>query len=250
MRKLTFGFSPCPNDTFAFHALVHGLVDAPFPVRPLLLDIEELNHAAPTTAPSTSPSSASAPSPAVGGALPAAAQRRCARTRLRAAGGGARARSRSAAACAGRIAIPGRETTAYLLLRLAAPQLAGCRRAALRPDPSARSTRRGGRLPDHPREPLHLRRPRPVQGRRPRRLVGGRDRRCRCRWPASAPAPISTTACSPPPSGAVRDVGAVRLRSPRGQPRYVRAHSQEMSDAVCDPHIRLYVNALTLDFGH
>ena len=44
MRELTFGFSPCPNDTFAFHALVHGLVDAPFRVRPVLPDIEELNR--------------------------------------------------------------------------------------------------------------------------------------------------------------------------------------------------------------
>ena len=25
MRTLRFGFSPCPNDTFAFHALVHGI---------------------------------------------------------------------------------------------------------------------------------------------------------------------------------------------------------------------------------
>ena len=46
MRTLTFGFSPCPNDTFAFHALVHGLVDAPFAVEPVLLDIEELNRRA------------------------------------------------------------------------------------------------------------------------------------------------------------------------------------------------------------
>ena len=46
MRALTFGFSPCPNDTFAFHALVHGLVDAPFQVEPVLLDIEELNRRA------------------------------------------------------------------------------------------------------------------------------------------------------------------------------------------------------------
>src|SRR6266536_774143 len=46
MRELAFGFSPCPNDTFAFHALVHGLVDAPFQVRPVLLDIEELNRRA------------------------------------------------------------------------------------------------------------------------------------------------------------------------------------------------------------
>ena len=46
MRELTFGFSPCPNDTFAFHALAHGRVDAPFRVRPVMLDIEELNQRA------------------------------------------------------------------------------------------------------------------------------------------------------------------------------------------------------------
>ena len=40
MRTLTFGYSPCPNDTFAFHALAHGLVDAPFRVEPVLLDID------------------------------------------------------------------------------------------------------------------------------------------------------------------------------------------------------------------
>ena len=46
MRTLTFGYSPCPNDTFAFHALAHGLVEAPFRVEPVLLDIEELNRRA------------------------------------------------------------------------------------------------------------------------------------------------------------------------------------------------------------
>jgi 1,4-dihydroxy-6-naphthoate synthase len=29
----------------------------------------------------------------------------------------------------------------------------------------------------------------------------------------------------------------------------VRAHSQEMSDEVCDAHIRLYVNERSLDLG-
>ena len=46
MQTLRFGFSPCPNDTFALHALVHGLVAAPFQVEPVLLDIEELNRRA------------------------------------------------------------------------------------------------------------------------------------------------------------------------------------------------------------
>ncbi len=43
-RRLTLGFSPCPNDTFLFHALVHGLVDAgecAFDV--VLDDVEALN---------------------------------------------------------------------------------------------------------------------------------------------------------------------------------------------------------------
>ncbi|MFP7753341.1 1,4-dihydroxy-6-naphthoate synthase [Thermodesulfobacteriota bacterium B35] len=46
MTELSIGYSPCPNDTFIFHALVHGLVHtgaisfAP----PLLEDVETLNR--------------------------------------------------------------------------------------------------------------------------------------------------------------------------------------------------------------
>ena len=39
---LNFAFSPCPNDTFAFHAIVHGLVPG-VSVTPHLDDIEALN---------------------------------------------------------------------------------------------------------------------------------------------------------------------------------------------------------------
>ena len=44
-----FGFSSCPNDTFAFHALVHGLVPGP-KVRPHIDDIEALNLRAASSA--------------------------------------------------------------------------------------------------------------------------------------------------------------------------------------------------------
>jgi len=42
---LTIGFSPCPNDTFIFHGLVHGLTgaDCPLFAEPLLADVETLN---------------------------------------------------------------------------------------------------------------------------------------------------------------------------------------------------------------
>ena len=46
-RTLTLGYSPCPNDTFIFHALVHGLVPTPgFAVRERLEDVETLNRLA------------------------------------------------------------------------------------------------------------------------------------------------------------------------------------------------------------
>jgi 1,4-dihydroxy-6-naphthoate synthase len=46
-KNLRFGFSPCPNDTFAFHALVHGQVATPgFKIEPVMADVEELNRKA------------------------------------------------------------------------------------------------------------------------------------------------------------------------------------------------------------
>ena len=114
---LQFGFSPCPNDTFAFHALVHGLVDAPFTVTPVMADIEELNRRAHR------------------GELPltklsfgALAQLRDTYEPLRAGaalgrGVGPLVVARDGGTlddAAGRtIAIPGRDTTAFLLLRMA-----------------------------------------------------------------------------------------------------------------------------------
>lgn len=44
-RELTVGFSPCPNDTFIFHALVQGLVPSPgLRWRTAIEDVETLNR--------------------------------------------------------------------------------------------------------------------------------------------------------------------------------------------------------------
>jgi 1,4-dihydroxy-6-naphthoate synthase len=46
-QSLTLGFSPCPNDTFMFYPLVHGLVDtAGLTFRERLEDVETLNRLA------------------------------------------------------------------------------------------------------------------------------------------------------------------------------------------------------------
>jgi 1,4-dihydroxy-6-naphthoate synthase len=119
--KLTFGFTPCPNDAFAFHALVHRLVPAPFEVEPVLLDIEELNQRAAQAELHLSKLS-------FGAAAASGDRYRLLRSGAALGRGAgplvvAREAGSLADAAAGRIAVPGRETTAYLLLRLAAPEL-------------------------------------------------------------------------------------------------------------------------------
>lgn len=45
--KITLGFSPCPNDTFMFHALVNGLLDTGgLEFEPFIADVEALNKEA------------------------------------------------------------------------------------------------------------------------------------------------------------------------------------------------------------
>ena len=40
---LSLGYSPCPNDTYVFYALVHGRLEGAPKVREVLEDIETLN---------------------------------------------------------------------------------------------------------------------------------------------------------------------------------------------------------------
>lgn len=41
--RISLGISPCPNDTYIFHALLHGLVPAPFDIDLHMADVEDLN---------------------------------------------------------------------------------------------------------------------------------------------------------------------------------------------------------------
>lgn len=46
-QTITFGFSPCPNDTFMFHAMIHSLVNTgDFKFIPYIDDVEALNQRA------------------------------------------------------------------------------------------------------------------------------------------------------------------------------------------------------------
>lgn len=246
MRELTFGFSPCPNDTFAFHALVHGLVDTPFRVRPVLLDIEELNRRAHDGAFDLTKLSVGAFA-GVGG-----------RYRLLRSGAAlghgvgplvvAREPGPLDEAVRGRVAIPGRETTAFRLLGLAAPTMGEVRE--VRYDRILAAVRDGdvdAGLIIHESRFTY-------QAHGLVKIVDLGDW-----WEAHTGLPVPLAGiCARAdldPTLAVAAESAIRasvayaFAHPDASRPYVRAHSQEMSDDVCDQHIRLYVNAHSLDIG-
>jgi 1,4-dihydroxy-6-naphthoate synthase len=246
VRELTFGFSPCPNDTFAFHALVHGLVAAPFRVHPVLLDIEELNRRAHDGAFDLTKLSV--------GAFAGVGTRYQLLRSGAALGHGvgplvvAREPRTLEAAVRGRVAIPGRDTTAFRLLRLAAPALGEV--VELRYDQILGAVARGDvdagliihesrftyadhglvkviDLGDWWESETHL--PVPLAGI--------------CARADLEPALVTAA------DAALHASVAYAFAHPEASRAYVRAHSQEMSDAVCDAHIRLYVNEHSLDIG-
>ncbi|MCA0374403.1 MAG: 1,4-dihydroxy-6-naphthoate synthase [Gemmatimonadetes bacterium] len=244
--SLTFGFSPCPNDTFAFHALVHGLVDTPCAITPVLLDIEELNRRAHDGAFALTKLS-------VGAFASVGTRYRLLRSGA-ALGHGvgplvvARTPQTLAEAVRGRVAIPGHETTAYRLLRLAAPALHDV--VALRYDRILRAVADGevdaGLIIHESRftyaeHGLH-------------RVVDLGD------WwehETGLPVPLAgicarddvDPALAHDLEQAIRASVQYAFDHPEASRAWVRAHAQEMSDAVCDQHIALYVNSHSLDVG-
>lgn len=246
MRALTFGFSPCPNDTFAFHALVHGLVEAPFAVEPVLLDIEELNRRAHDGAFALTKLSV--------GAFPAVGPRYRLLRSGAALGHGvgplvvARTTQPLDLAVRGRVAIPGRETTAFRLLGLAAPALGEV--VELRYDRILGAVSRGevdAGLIIHESRFTY-------QDHGLVKIVDLGDW-----WEAATGLPVPLAGiCAradlapglvQAAEAAIRASVAHAFAHPEASRAYVRAHSQEMSDEVCDAHIRLYVNAHSLDIG-
>lgn len=246
MRELTFGYSPCPNDTFAFHALVHGLVDVPFRVTPVLLDIEELNRRAHDGAFDLTKMSVGAFA-AVG-------------TRYRLLRSGAalghgvgplvvtRTPMSLDDAVRGRVAIPGRETTAYRLLRLAAPSLDAIEE--MRYDRILAAVRDGdvdaGLIIHESRftyaeHGLH-------------KAVDLGD------WweqETGLPVPLAGICARDDMDASILAEAERAIRAsvqyafdhPEASREYVRAHAQEMSEEVQAQHIALYVNAHSLDVG-
>ncbi|MES2179001.1 MAG: 1,4-dihydroxy-6-naphthoate synthase [Gemmatimonadota bacterium] len=246
MRELTFGYSPCPNDTFAFHALTFGLVEAPFRIKPVLLDIEELNRRAHHAEFDLTKLSV--------GAFAAVGNRYRLLRSGAALGEGVgplvvtRTPMSLADAVRGRIAIPGRETTAFSLLRLAAPGLGHV--VELRYDRILSAVRDGdvdaGLI-------IHESRFTYAEHGLSKAADLGEW------WTAETGLPVPLAGiCARGDLDADTLLAAERaIRAsvqyafdhPEASAGYVRANAQEMSETVQAQHIALYVNAFSLDIG-
>ena len=243
---LRFGFTPCPNDAFAFHALVHRLVPAPFEVEAVLLDIEELNQRAADAELELSKLS-------FGAAAPAGDRYRLLRSGA-ALGRGvgplvvARDAGSLAGVAAGRIAVPGRETTAFLLLRLAAPALGDVvelRYDRILPAVVAGEVDAG----------LIIHESRFTYGEHG--LIAVADLGEWWEGETGLPVPLAGIFARADLEPKVVDEAEAAIRAsveyafanPEASRDYVRSLSHELSDEVCAAHIALYVNEHSVDVG-
>lgn len=244
MGQLSLGISPCPNDTFAFHALVHGLVpDAPT-VDVTYADIDVLNQQAAAggldvvkvsygALPWLLGDYALLPS---GGAL----GRGCGPLVLTRPG------CESLDLAGATVAVPGLRTTAYLLLRLWAAQVG---RVQVLPFeqvmPAVRDGRADAGLVIHESRFTY-----PAYGLVQRVDLGDW-------WESATGLPIPLGAIlarrSLPDRGRLARAVRASVQAARADPDatagYVAAHAQEMDPAVQEQHIALYVNDFTADLG-
>ena len=231
---LTFGLSSCPNDTFAFHAVVHGLVPGT-KVVPHMDDIEALNRLAESGELHASKLSMGAYTGRVrdnyvllksGGAA--------------GYGVGPIVVARQAGCgIGGRVAIPGITTTAALLLHLAgdfetvAMRFDQIEDAVLRGDADCGVLIHEGRF-TYQTKGLHL-----ICD-----LGSVWEERMHCPLPLAAIAIRRDLA-----AGRAREFNSVLRASvdyafdhPEASRAYVREHAKEMDDSVMQRHIDLYVN--------
>jgi 1,4-dihydroxy-6-naphthoate synthase len=245
---LTLGYSPCPNDTFIFYALVHGKIDnGGLRFKEILLDVETLNRKA-----------LSAELDITKASFHAYAYLRDKYTILRSGGAMGRgcgplvvARTKTSmdALKGKKIAIPGKLTTAFLLLQLYNPAFS--ENIVVMPFDKIMSAVKDGIVdagliihesrftyPDYGLfEIIDL----------------GRW------WEAETGFPIPLGCIIARKNlgmDLIQNVDILIRRSVEyafghreETKNYIKAHSQELADSVIEQHINLYVNEYSMDFG-
>lgn len=233
---LNFAFSSCPNDTFAFHALVHGLVPGPR-VIPYIDDVEALNVRAERGDADVTKISIAAYGPM---------RDRYALLRAGGAAGfgvGPIVVARSARTVGGRVAIPGERTTAALLLKLLGRfetvpmRFDQIEQAVLRADVDCGVLIHEGRFTYQAKGLTLL-----------EDLGAVWEQRMKCPLPLAAIAIRRdlVEAHGSEIDRALRESVEYAFAHPDASREYVSEHAQEMDAAVVKQHIQLYVNDYTV----
>ena len=244
---ITFGYSPCPNDTFAFHSLMHGQVPTPGArLTPFLADVEELNRRALEAELGLTKLSFHALAHVLDDYVllraGAALGRGCGPLVVAPAGAPAPDLSQVT------VAVPGRLTTAHLLLSLylgQTPRVRPLLFSEIMPA-VARGDFAAGLI-------IH-------EGRftyRQHGLTSLLDLGAWWERETGLPIPLGCIAARRDLGrqtglmleGALRESVRLAWRDPAASQGYVLAHSQEMEPAVVRQHIELYVNAFSADLG-
>lgn len=247
-RTLSLGYSPCPNDTFVFYALVHGQIDtAGLGFKEMLLEVESLNQKALKSELDITKVS-----------FHAFGYLRDAYCLLRAGGAMGRGcgplvvakRETSIEGLRGKkIAIPGRLTTAFLLLQLYDPALAAD--VVVMPFDRIMDAVKAGRV-DAGLIIHESRFTYPDYGLFEVIDLG--------RWwegDTGLPLPLGCIIAKKGLGSDILQTLETLIRKSveyafahRERTReYLKAHSQEMDDTVIEQHINLYVNDYSLDLG-
>lgn len=246
-QDLTLGYSTCPNDTFLFHALTHGLIQCdPFQISVFLEDVETLNQKAKSSAFHVSKLSFAA----IGHLLDNYALLRSGAALGRGCGPliVARPGIKLENMLSGRIAVPGLWTTAFLLLTLylnKTPETISMTFDQIMPSLQKGETDYGiiiheGRFtyPEYGLIKLldlgewweqTTSMPIPLGGICIRRSLGPEIAR--------------------KVESLIRESVEFAFRHPEASREYVAMHSQEMSSETIKRHIELYVNSFTVDLG-
>ncbi len=235
-QDLDFAFSSCPNDTFAFHALVHGLV-GDVRVAPHVDDIEALNIRADGGGAEVTKVSIAAYGYGLSDRY----------VLLRAGGAagfgvGPIVVAKHDRDVGGRIAIPGERTTANLLLRLlgrfetVVMRFDQIEDAVLAGDADCGLLIHEGRFTFEGKGLTLL-----------ADLGTVWEQRMQCPLPLAAIAIRRdlAPALAPAVDRALRESVEYALAHPQASREYVASLAQEMDPAVCARHIQLYVNDYT-----
>jgi len=246
-RQLSLGFSPCPNDTFIFHALVKGIVSAAgLSFHERLLDVENLNRLALAAGLDVTKVSFHLYGHIRGEysllSAGAALGRGCGPLLV------GRRRDSPAALHGLPIALPGQYTTAALLLRLFAPELDNLVYMPfdrIMPAVAAGEAAAG----------VIIHESRFTFG--DYGLVKLVDLGEWWEGDTGCPLPLGGIVARTSLGESVITAVDAALRSsidyafanPEAARDYIRAHAQEMSDEVCAAHINLYVNDFSRNLG-